>query len=125
MTDLLTHDALPAVQEDAPADVHTDADVPACALAGTVSHALTLAVAPSTGRFRPAVGIGDEVQRGAIVGHVTGGGGRADAVYAPVSAVVEAHLTRAGQLVKSGRGLVWLSQRGVKDAATAGTGQLR
>ena len=112
MTDLMTHDA-PAIatpQRSPAVDVATDADVPACALSGSVTHALTLAVAPSTGRFRPALGVGDHVQRGTLVGHVTGGGGREDAVYAPTAAVIEAHLARDGQLVKRGRGLVWLSQ---------------
>ena len=112
MTDLLTHQtAMPASAVAPATDVSTDADTPACAFADTVTHALALAVAPSMGRFRPAVGVGDHVQAGTLVGHVTGGGGRADAVYAPAAAVVEAHLARAGQLVKQGRGLVWLSQR--------------
>ena len=108
MTDLLTRTAVhPPVHADAPSSC----------LHGTVAEALALAVAPSTGRFRPAEG--GTVERGTVLGHITGGKGRADAVLAPVGGEVARLLVRPGQLVSRGQGLVWL-QRGTDAAVIPG-----
>ncbi len=97
MTDLLTRtDIAPSSPWDAPASC----------LAGTVAEGLTLVVAPSTGRFQPTDG--GTAERGDLVGHVTGGKGRADEVLAPTAGEVARHLVRPGQLVRRGQGLVWL-----------------
>jgi biotin carboxyl carrier protein len=79
-------------------------------LAATVAEALRLAVAPSTGRFRPAGGIrpGTAIRAGDLLGHVTGGRGRADEVRSPVDGAVRGLLIRPGQLVAGGQQLVWL-----------------
>ncbi|CAN5898264.1 hypothetical protein BH23ACT8_BH23ACT8_07520 [soil metagenome] len=108
MTDLLTRTTvrLPVAPVEAP----LDADAHAGCLESTVAAELAMTVAPSTGRFRPAVDPGSAVSEGLLVGHVTGGAGRADAVYAPVAGVVAALLVRPGQLVNKGRGLVWLQR---------------
>jgi biotin carboxyl carrier protein len=87
-------------------------------LQGSVAESLALVVAPSTGRFRPvadlAVGSagspGAVVRSGQLLGHVTGGAGRADEVRSPWDARLCAPLVRAGQLVSRGQGLVWLSR---------------
>lgn len=110
MTDLLTRPDVPQ---------HTHADAPPTSLNGTVAEALAVAVAPSTGRFHPAEV--DEVACGTILGHVTGGKGRADAVMAPVHGAIAKLLVRPGQLVSRGQGLVWL-QRG-PDALAADAGR--
>lgn len=108
MTDVLTRArSLPAA---APAAPQPTADAPA-GLRGTVAECLVLAVAPTTGRFRPAPTAAEAgpVRAGALLGHITGGGGRADAVVAPADARLERILVRPGQLVTRGQALVWLS----------------
>ncbi len=107
MTDLLTR-AVAHAPTRAPALGAADGDAPASALSTSVAHDLALAVAPSTGRYRPAVAPGTQVRAGATLGHITGGGGRADAVAAPTSAAIEDLLVRPGQLVRRGEGLAWL-----------------
>jgi biotin carboxyl carrier protein len=105
MTALLTA----ATQDAAAAQAEqhaSEADPPAAALHGTLAAGLVLAVAPSTGRFRPAHGT--TVAGGALLGHVTGGRGRADAVIAPERGEVAGLLARPGQLVRRGQPLVWL-----------------
>jgi biotin carboxyl carrier protein len=81
-------------------------DPPSSSLAGTVAEDLVLVVAPATGRFRPS-GI-EAVAPGHLLGHVTGGQGRADAVVAPAAGAVARLLVRPNQLVMRGQGLVWL-----------------
>ncbi len=71
---------------------------------------LALAVAPSVGRFRPAVGADELVAPGQVLGHVVGGGGRADEVLAPIAAQVRDLLVRPGQTVALGQGLAWLER---------------
>lgn len=80
---------------------------PASCLAGSLAEGMGLIVAPSIGRFRPLVGPG-RVPAGAVVGIVTGGGGRADEVRVPVPAVVHGVLARDGQLVQRGQALAWI-----------------
>jgi len=80
---------------------------PASCLAGSVAHGMGLVVAPSTGRFRPLVDSG-RVDAGTVIAVVTGGGGRADEVRVPVSAVVNGLLARAGQLVQPGQAVAWI-----------------
>lgn len=104
MTDLLTR-TLP----HAPS-TPVEADPSAGALAGTTAHALAIAVAPSTGRFRPAVAGGSWAPVGTVLGHVTGGGGRADTLVAPVDGHVAGLLARDRQLVHRGQGLAWLQR---------------
>jgi biotin carboxyl carrier protein len=113
MTDLLTRAHEQAVAGAAsPADAHAT-------LAGSVAETLTLAVASSTGRFRPVAELGQRgatgswVRAGQLLGHVTGGRGRADEVRSPSDARLCALLVRAGQLVSRGQGLVWLCREEV------------
>ncbi|MBA3373140.1 MAG: hypothetical protein M3493_12970 [Actinomycetota bacterium] len=104
MTELLTR-SRPAAGPPAPAD-HSE---PATALAGTVADDLVVVVAPSTGRFQPRADV-DAVERGDLMGHVTGGRGRADEVRSPVRAILRDLLVRPGQLVMAGQGLMWLAR---------------
>src|SRR5687767_11012031 len=111
MTDLLTRALQPPDATPAPSPDATSG------LAGSVAESLALAVAPSTGRFRPVAELGDSagtagpaVRSGQLLGHVTGGRGRADEVRSPWDARLCALLVRAGQLVSRGQGLVWLSR---------------
>jgi biotin carboxyl carrier protein len=101
MTDVLLRPAPSA--DDAPPSA---LDVPATSLTGTLAEALALVVAPTTGRFRPTEV--DAVRPGEVLGHITGGRGRADAVVAPVGGEVARLLVRPGQLVRAGQQLVWL-----------------
>ncbi len=105
MTDVLTR-TLPAPPVAQP-DTHGEAD--GAALAGTVAERLLVVVAPSTGRFRPRDGVAS-VEAGELIGHVTGGKGRADEVRSPVRAVLYELLVRPGQLVSRGQGLIWLGR---------------
>jgi biotin carboxyl carrier protein len=77
---------------------------------GSVAAGVRLAVAPTTGRFRPAVQPGDTVEAGALLGWTTGGRGRADDVRAPSGGVVRALLVRSGQLVQARRALLWIDE---------------
>jgi biotin carboxyl carrier protein len=79
-------------------------------LAATVAADLRLAVAPSTGRFQPRQGVDLRagVERGVVLGYVTGGRGRADEVRSPVHGTVHGMLVRPGQLVTRGQQLIWL-----------------
>ena len=99
MTDLLTR-TLPVAPD-------TPTVVPATPLTGTVAEDLVVLVAPSTGRFRPLDRV-TVVEPGQLLGHVTGGGGRADEIRSPVRAVLRDLLVRPGQLVARGQALVWL-----------------
>lgn len=113
MTDLLTR--TPACPEPARPELNHDAqseqDAPASALAGSLAEQLVVVVAPSTGRFRPDGDcVGRPMEPGALLGHVTGGGGRADAVHVPLSAQIADLLVRPGQLVHRGQGLAWLQR---------------
>lgn len=109
------HTSMTALPTDAPAPAReaapdpTRAVDPASALRGTVAEELVVLVAPTTGRFRPHEDpVGRWYELGALLGHVTGGKGRADEVVAPVSATVADLLVRPGQLVHQGQGLAWL-----------------
>ena len=104
MTDVLTRPVVPPT-----GDSGTDASDPATALSGSVADDLVVVVAPSTGRFQPSEDVG-AVDAGALMGHVTGGRGRADEVRSPVRAVLRDLLVRPGQLVMRGQGLVWLAR---------------
>jgi biotin carboxyl carrier protein len=104
MTDLLTREA------SAPTHPVVDLDLldpPASALASSVACTLVLVAAPSTGRYRPLLEEGRTV-RGKVLGHVTGGKGRADEVLAPVDGELARLLVRPGQLVFAGQGLAWI-----------------
>jgi biotin carboxyl carrier protein len=83
---------------------------PARELSGSVAEGLMLAVAPTTGRFKPVVTERGPVEAGALLGHVTGGQGRADAVTAPTDATLRSLLVRPGQLVRAGQALAWLER---------------
>lgn len=106
MTSLLTRTPTPTGTQVGPPSV---LDPPASCLDGSVAERLALVVAPSTGRFHPAAE--GTTRPGEVVGHITGGQGRADAVVAPVAGEITRLLVRPGQLVSRGQGLVWL-QRG-------------
>ncbi|HEY8340843.1 MAG TPA: hypothetical protein VIK95_13320 [Egibacteraceae bacterium] len=112
MTDLLTRTT--TVAPDA-----TAVAVEEGAFRGSVAEALAIAVAPSTGRFRPSADAGGRVRAGQVLGHVTGGRGRADAVRSPVDATVRALLARPGQQVRRGQALAWLE---LGDCTTAAAG---
>ncbi len=103
MTDLMTRTLAPSP----PASPEAEGSR---AFAGTVAATLAVVVAPSTGRFRPAIDGRPQVRAGELLGHVTGGRGRADEVRSPVDAVVADLLVRAGQLVGRGQGLAWLQR---------------
>lgn len=103
MTDLLTRAA--AVQ--APVDDLDVLDPPASAFAGSAACNLVLAAAPSTGRYRPVCTDG-RIAPGQVLGHVTGGKGRADAVLAPVHGELARLMVRPGQLVFAGQSLAWI-----------------
>lgn len=122
MTTLLSRTpAVPAVPVDSagapaqgqPGDV-AQLGEPVSAFAGTPAERLVLAVAPTTGRFRPVAGGDDliavDVEGGTLLGHITGGRGRADAVTAPTAGTVRRLLARPGQLVFAGQALVWVEQ---------------
>ena len=76
-------------------------------LAGTVADTLGLVAAPTTGRFEPAATNG-RIRAGQLLGHITGGRGRADEVRAPVDARLKNLLVRPRQLVRRGQALAWL-----------------
>lgn len=80
-------------------------------LRGTVADRLGLVIAPTTGRFEPRSAPG-RVTAGQILGHITGGRGRADEVRAPVDAVLKDLLVRPRQLVRRGQALAWLELSG-------------
>lgn len=99
------------ISAPAPAQAPSEDQQATASLRGSVAESLALAVAPSTGRFHPQVGSG-RLERGDLVGHVTGGRGRADDVRMPVDGHVEALLVRPGQLVRAGQCLAWLRREG-------------
>jgi biotin carboxyl carrier protein len=105
VTDVLTRTSVPVL----PAVVE-----PAPPFAGTVAERLVLAVAPSTGRFRPLLALTGEaahsLESGELMGHITGGKDRADEVRAPTGAHLRDLLVRPGQLVAAGQGLAWLER---------------
>lgn len=76
-------------------------------LTGTGADGLGLVVAPTTGRFEPTP-VSGRVRAGDLLGHITGGRGRADEVRAPVDAWLESLLVRPRQLVRRGQALAWL-----------------
>jgi biotin carboxyl carrier protein len=90
----------------APAPPAAPAAEPA-SLEGTCADTLGLVVAPTTGRFQPVAVIG-RVTAGQLIGHITGGRGRADEVLAPVDARLKNLLVRPRQLVRRGQALAWL-----------------
>ncbi len=108
MTDLLTRSSGEPPAEH-PARGH-GAVAAGSVFAGTVAAGLVLAVAPTTGRFRPRTGLRGRLRAGELIGHVTGGRGRADEVRCPTNATLRGVLVRAGQLVTAGQGLAWLER---------------
>lgn len=84
-----------------------ESDAPASTLAGTVAADMSLLVAPATGRFRARTERG-LVGAGTVLGTVTGGGARSDAVTVPVSAEICGLLALDGQLVQAGQALAWV-----------------
>lgn len=88
-----------------------DNDAPESCLAGTTAETLVLVIAPSTGRFRPESVESELMLTGAVLGRVTGGGGRSDDVRVPVDAELADLLVRPGQLVQRGQGLAWMQRR--------------
>jgi multidrug efflux pump subunit AcrA (membrane-fusion protein) len=85
---------------------HVDSSEPS-SLLGTCADTMGLVVAPTTGRFEPAT-ITGRVRAGQILGHITGGRGRADEVRSPVDALLKNLLVRPRQLVRQGQALAWL-----------------
>jgi predicted deacylase len=81
----------------------------AASFRGTVADRLGLVVAPTTGRFEPASEPG-RVTAGQLLGHITGGRGRADEVRTPVDAWLKDMLVRPRQLVRRGQALAWLER---------------
>ena len=135
MTTLLTRTSAAASE----ASTRMPVREPAAAFDGTTAERMVLAVAPTTGRFRPADEVahavhgakaaharhegheghegraaqGRTVPAGRVLGHVTGGRGRADAVMAPSAGRVHRLLARPGQLVFAGQALVWMERPAV------------
>lgn len=91
-------------------DVLTRTQVRAAPFEGSVAADLALAVAPTAGRFEPLEGVGPQarLRAGDLIGHVTGGRGRAEEIFCPIDAVVGDLLARPGQTVTRGQGVVWL-----------------
>lgn len=112
MTDLLTRTA---AVEAPPAPAGE-------AFTGTVAEGLALAVAPSTGRFRPLADALGAVVAGQLLGHVTGGRCRADEVRCPAAGVVRRLLARPGQQVQRGQALLWLDGKAAAVAAATRAG---
>jgi multidrug efflux pump subunit AcrA (membrane-fusion protein) len=77
------------------------------ALRGTCADSMGLVVAPTTGRFEPTSVTG-RIRAGELLGHITGGRGRADEVRSPVDARLKDLLVRPRQLVRRGQALAWL-----------------
>lgn len=77
---------------------------------GSVADTLTVVSAPAIGRFVPAVEAPARVEPGQLLGHITGGKGRADEVVVPVAGTLKELLARPGQLVGLGQGLAWLER---------------
>lgn len=75
-------------------------------LAGTTAERMLVVVAPSNGRFQPALDAG-AVAQGGVVGHIAGGAGRRESVHTPTDVVVQGLLIRPGQLVMRGQALLW------------------
>jgi multidrug efflux pump subunit AcrA (membrane-fusion protein) len=96
---------MPRPARPAAAD-HVNSSEPA-SLEGTCADTMGLVVAPTTGRFEPAT-ITGRVRAGQILGHITGGRGRADEVRSPVDALLKNLLVRPRQLVRQGQALAWL-----------------
>ena len=107
MTDLLTRTR----ERGTSSPREPEADAPASTLSDSVAHDLGVVVAPTMGRFRPVIERG-LLRAGELLGHITGGGGRADEVRVPVDGEVRDLLVRPGQLVARGEGLVWLRRMG-------------
>jgi multidrug efflux pump subunit AcrA (membrane-fusion protein) len=76
-------------------------------LRGTCADTMGLVVAPTTGRFEPT-SITGRIAAGQLLGHITGGRGRADEVRSPVDARLKDLLVRPRQLVRRGQALAWL-----------------
>jgi len=74
---------------------------------GSCADNLGLVVAPTTGRFEPVFASG-RIRAGQLLGHITGGRGRADEVRSPVDARLKNLLVRPRQLVRRGQALAWL-----------------
>ncbi len=107
MTDLLAPSRPSATLEVTAPEGNDGSNEPASVLTGSVAESLAVVVAPRTGRFQPIMEV-EQVEAGQILGHVTGGRGRADEVRSPVRALVRRLLVRPGQLVGTGQGLAWL-----------------
>lgn len=75
-------------------------------LAGTTAERMLVVVAPSNGRFQPALEAG-AVAEGGVVGHIAGGSRRRESVRTPADVVVQGLLIRPGQLVMRGEALLW------------------
>lgn len=82
------------------------AALPGADLAGSTAEALVVIVAPCNGRFRPVLSHG-RAAAGALVGHVTGGRGRAEEVHLPAAATIQGLLALPGHLVIRGQALAW------------------
>ena len=76
------------------------------ALSATTAESLVVVVAPANGRFHPATTEG-VVSAGETVGHLAVGQGRRVEVRSPAELRVHGLLTRPGQLVTTGHGLLW------------------
>lgn len=90
-----------------PVTASPSSDSEPASLQGTCADSMGLVVAPTTGRFEPTAAAG-RVRAGQLLGHITGGRGRADEVRAPVDATLKNLLVRPRQLVRRGQALAWL-----------------
>lgn len=114
MTDLLIRP--PTEAKPGRGAAQSDVEPPPTAFSGSTAGTLVLVVAPSTGRFRPCGpasrasagrGADELVPAGTLLGHTTGGRGRADAARAPLDLRLHGLLVRSGQLVQRGQPLAW------------------
>lgn len=90
-----------------PAGAPSSSSSEPASLEGTCADSMGLVVAPTTGRFEPAKVTG-RIRAGDLLGHITGGRGRADEVRSPVDAMLKNLLVRPRQLVRRGQALAWL-----------------
>lgn len=114
----MTELAVEAAGANVAGSILAGSQLPATALSGSCADGLGIVVAPSTGRYEPVTSDG-VVTDGQLLGHVTGGRGRADEVRSPIQARIRAILVRPRQLVRQGQPLIWLHREAAPELGGA------